>query len=157
MQIMRLTYKKISIIAFATFLFGAGTVFALNMNNETAEVLVYKSPTCSCCTKWISHLNQNGFKVKSVDVNDIRTIKTKYGIDSEVASCHTSIIGNYVVEGHVPIQAIQKLLKEQPNIHGISVPGMPIGSPGMEGPNPKPYSVYSFGKNGAKQIFMEID
>lgn len=93
-------------------------------------VTLYKSPTCGCCEKYVSYLRQNGFEVKASNENDMNAIKHKYGV-SRVASCHTAIINGYVIEGHVPVSAINKLLKEKPAIAGISAPGMPMNSPGM--------------------------
>ncbi len=116
-------------------------------------VQVYKSPTCGCCSKWVSHLEANGFTVEATDVNDINLIKGSYGIPPALASCHTAVVGDYLVEGHVPAEDIVQLLKQKPVIKGITVPGMPIGSPGMEVGNPQAYDVVSFGANGETEIF----
>jgi hypothetical protein len=116
-------------------------------------VQVYKSPTCGCCSKWVSHLEANGFKVKATDVNDINLIKRSYGIPPALASCHTAVVGDYLIEGHVSAKDIVQLLKQKPAIKGIAVPGMPIGSPGMEVGNPQAYDVVSFGANGETEIF----
>ncbi len=110
-------------------------------------VVVYKSPTCGCCVKWADMLAEAGFVVKTKDVLDLRAIKAEFGIDRTLASCHTAIVEDrYVVEGHVPIEQVQRLLVEQPAIKGLAVPGMPVGSPGMEGPNPVPYDVLAIGE-----------
>lgn len=93
-------------------------------------VTLYKSPTCGCCEKYVEYLRQNGFSVTAHDSGDMNGIKKRYGV-SRIASCHTALINGYVVEGHVPVAAINKLLKEKPAIAGISVPGMPMNSPGM--------------------------
>jgi hypothetical protein len=116
-------------------------------------VQVYKSPTCGCCSKWVSHLEANGFTVEATDVNDMTLVKRGYGIPPALASCHTAVVGDYLVEGHVPAEDIVQLLKLKPPIKGISVPGMPIGSPGMEGKNPQTYDVVSFGANGEIEVF----
>lgn len=116
-----------------------------------ADVMtVYKSPTCGCCKKWIDHLEENGFKVKSVDMRDVIPKKVELGITQQTASCHTGVINGYVIEGHVPASDIKRLLKEKPaNALGLSVPGMPIGSPGMEQGNRKDnYSVLIIDKTG---------
>lgn len=111
-------------------------IFILTMLLNSAAVLagptvtVYKSPTCGCCEKYISYLRANDFTVKAIDQNDMDSIKKRYGV-SRVASCHTALVNGYVVEGHVPVSAINKLLKEKPAILGISAPGMPMNSPGM--------------------------
>ena len=116
-------------------------------------VQVYKSPTCGCCSKWVAHLEANGFKVEATDVNDMSLIKRSYGIPGALASCHTAVVGDYLVEGHVPAEDIVQLLKQKPAIKGIAVPGMPIGSPGMEGSNPEAYDVVSFKANGETEVF----
>ena len=116
-------------------------------------VHVYKSPTCGCCSKWVSHLEANGFKVEATDVDDLALVKRSFDIPGAVATCHTAIVGDYLVEGHVPAEDIIQLLKQKPAIKGIAVPGMPIGSPGMEGSNPQAYDVVSFNANGETEIF----
>ncbi|MBI4476878.1 MAG: DUF411 domain-containing protein [Acidobacteria bacterium] len=114
---------------------------------------VYKSPSCGCCVKWIEYFRQQGFKVTTTDVPEIQTIKKAHDISETLASCHTALVGGYIVEGHVPVEDVKRLLKERPKIAGIAVPGMPIGSPGMEGANPQTYNVFSFDKQGAIAIF----
>ena len=108
------------------------TVLSLNSAVALAgpTVTLYKSPTCGCCEKYVSYLRENGFLVKAIDQNDMDSIKKQYGVSS-VASCHTALINGYVVEGHVPVSAINKILTEKPAIIGISAPGMPKNSPGM--------------------------
>jgi len=118
-----------------------------------AEITVYKSPTCGCCSKWVEHLEANGFTVKTEDVADISRVKSEFGIPSELASCHTAIIDGYLVEGHVPAQSIKRLLAERPQVAGLAVPGMPTGSPGMEGPNPQRYNVVAFDAAGGRRVF----
>lgn len=107
-------------------------VLALSANVAMAgtPVTLYKSPTCGCCNDYVTYLRQNGFEVKAVDLGDMSAVKKRYGV-TRAASCHTALIGGYVVEGHVPVEAIRKLLKQKPAIPGISVPGMPMNSPGM--------------------------
>ncbi len=97
-------------------------------------ISVYKSPTCGCCTQWIGHLEDNGFEVNAVDVTDLGRVKSQAGIAPEQASCHTALVGDYVIEGHVPASDIRRLLSEHPEARGLTVPGMPLGSPGMERP-----------------------
>jgi hypothetical protein len=118
-----------------------------------AEVTVYKSPTCGCCVKWIDHLEENGFSVTAIDVRDMRKVKERQGVPERLGACHTALVGEYVIEGHVPAADLQRLLKERPPVMGLSVPGMPVGSPGMEGPGPEPYSVLSFDAEGRTAIF----
>ncbi|MDD5460819.1 MAG: DUF411 domain-containing protein [Methylococcales bacterium] len=118
------------------------------------DIVVYRSPTCQCCRKWLEHLKQNNFNVKDMVTDDVQAIKDKYGVSKEMASCHTAIVDGYVIEGHVPANDIVKLLKTKPKIAGISVPGMPSGTPGMEmGGRIDPYDVMSFDKENHYQVF----
>jgi len=120
-------------------------------------VQVYKSPTCGCCSKWVAHLEANGFKVEATDVNDMSLIKRSYGIPGALASCHTAVVGDYLVEGHVPAEDIIQLLKQKPAIKGIAVPGMPIGAPGMEmGNRFMPYDILLMKKDGSSEVFASI-
>lgn len=115
---------------------------------ELPTVQIYKSPTCGCCTKWAGHLRQQGFTVQAKDLTNVEPIKREHSVPAQLRSCHTALLGGYVIEGHVPVSDILRLLKERPQISGIAVPGMPIGSPGMEGPNPEAYKVFSFDDEG---------
>jgi hypothetical protein len=118
-------------------------------------VKVYKSPTCGCCGKWVTHLQNAGFEVSAEDVADVGVYKQEYGLPRQLASCHTAIVGGYVVEGHVPAEDVQRLLTEQPDIVGIAVPGMPMGSPGMESPNPENYATLVFTANGDVSVWAQ--
>jgi hypothetical protein len=122
---------------------------------DEPSIAVYKSPTCGCCSKWIEHLEANGFDVEPVDVTDLRLVKSIAGIAPEQASCHTARIGDYVIEGHVPAADIRRLLSEHPDARGLTVPGMPQGSPGMESPNPEHYQVLLIGEDGSTSVFAE--
>jgi hypothetical protein len=117
------------------------------------EITVYKTPTCGCCSAWVEHLEKNGFVVKAKDVPDLTALKRHYGVTQELASCHTGFVEGYVVEGHVPADVIAKLLKDKPKVKGIAVPGMPMGSPGMEGPRSEPYDVVTFDSTGKTGVF----
>ncbi|MCG7886690.1 MAG: DUF411 domain-containing protein [Candidatus Thiodiazotropha taylori] len=113
----------------------------LSTHSFAADVIVYKSPTCGCCNDWVKHLQQNGFSVQAHDRRDMQLVKCTLNVPQGLQSCHTAVVGDYVVEGHVPAKEIVRLLREKPAVEGISVPGMPMGSPGMEGPrrdNQKP-------------------
>jgi hypothetical protein len=129
---------------------------AMSVTRARAEalpsVLVFRNPTCGCCHKWVEHLIANGFDVTVRDAPNLKPIKTSLGVPTELASCHTAQVGGYVVEGHVPAAAIKKLLSEKPEGRGLAVPGMPIGSPGMEGGAPETYDVILFG-GGAPRSF----
>jgi hypothetical protein len=115
---------------------------------------VYKTPTCGCCSLWLDHLRQHGFEVKSTDLDDLSPLKARHGVPQTMQSCHTAVVDGYVVEGHVPATDIQRLLKERPSVAGLAVPGMPIGSPGMEvGSRVQPYDVIAFDKQGSGRVF----
>jgi hypothetical protein len=122
-----------------------------------APVEVFKSPTCGCCAKWVDHLKQHGFSVRVTDLGDqaLDSLKTKHNVPRTAQSCHTALVGGYVVEGHVPATEVRRLLKERPAVAGIAVAGMPLGSPGMEveGRKPQTYNVISFDKQGATKVF----
>jgi len=119
-----------------------------------ATVTVYKTATCGCCRNWVEYMRKAGFDVKAQDVEDIATVKATYGVPPELGSCHTSLAGGYVIEGHVPADAVKRLLRERPAVAGIAVPGMPIGSPGMEvGDRRDPFNIVSFDKQGKKSVY----
>ncbi len=120
---------------------------------EAADIMVYKSPTCGCCNGWVKHLRESGFNVKTEDRRDVSRIKHSYGVVPRLASCHTAVVDGYVVEGHVPAEDIRRLLKERPAVVGITAPGMPMGSPGMEGPRKDRYQVLTIDKDGKKAVF----
>lgn len=116
---------------------------------------VYKTPTCGCCSKWVDHLREEGFEVRTTDLHDLTDFKASHGVPRQLESCHTALVAGYVVEGHVPGVDVQRLLEERPAISGLAVPGMPIGSPGMEMPraNAQPYDVIAFRNDGSTHVF----
>ena len=117
---------------------------------------VYRSPTCGCCGKWVDHVKAAGFSPAVHQVDDVSPVKTKGGVPGDLQSCHTALIGGYVIEGHVPADVIQQLLTKKPNIAGVAVPGMPVGSPGMEqGPRKDPYEVIAFTKDGKRSVYAK--
>ena len=116
-------------------------------------VTVYKDPSCGCCKEWVKYMTQSGFVVTAHDDSDMDALKDHYGVPSGVRSCHTALVGSYVIEGHVPAADVDRLLKEQPKVAGLSVPGMVMGSPGMEGGMSKPYTVVAFQKTGSTTAF----
>ncbi len=118
-------------------------------------VTVYKSPTCGCCEDWITHMEENGYVVEAHDTNDLVALKTENHVPSQLQSCHTAIIDGYVIEGHVPAEDINQLLAERPDVTGLAVPGMPVGSPGMEvdGYDAQPFDVIAFDQAGDVQVF----
>jgi hypothetical protein len=121
-----------------------------------ASVIVYKSPTCGCCSAWIEHLQARGFQVEAHNVSDARlaAVERESRVPDDLASCHTATVGGYTVEGHVPADDITRMLREKPAIAGIAVAGMPIGSPGMEqGAMKQPFTTIAFTKDGKKSVF----
>lgn len=117
-------------------------------------VTVYKSPTCGCCANWVDHLEEHGFAVQVVDQPDVMPVKRQYGVPDVLASCHTGVVDGYAIEGHVPAEVIRQLLAERPDVKGIAVPGMPIGSPGMEmGDHVEPYEVFTFDETGPRDVY----
>jgi hypothetical protein len=127
--------------------------FSFGASAETpVTVKVWKDPNCGCCTGWAEHLGRNGFVVTVTDTAAMQEVKGRLGVPRELASCHTAEVGGYVIEGHVPAHAIKRLIAEKSAGRGIAVPGMPIGSPGMEGGTPEIYDVILFGQMSS-QIF----
>lgn len=155
---MKLKKRNKLILLVSTILIVTGfmiSLFSFEKSNGI-EVVVYKSPTCGCCRKWISHLNANGFSVKAINTHDVNSIKQQQGVQPKLASCHTAIVEGYTIEGHVPAKDIQRLLKEKPKVKGLTVPGMPIGSPGMEqGEKKDPYAVLTFQENGDTTVYTK--
>ena len=124
------------------------------------ELHVYKTPTCGCCGKWVDHMKEAGFKVRveDVDVEELWDgVKIRHGVPRELSTCHTTVVGEYVIEGHVPASVVKRFLEEAPEVKGISVPGMPPGSPGMEAPNARPYAVIAFDGKGNRTVYEEVD
>jgi len=120
-------------------------------------VTLYKNPSCTCCEGYARYLDQNGFKVDVEPTNDLAEISRKAGIPQELEGCHTSFIGNYVVDGHVSVKTIRKLLDEKPAIAGITLPGMPSGSPGMDGEKTSSLIVYAISRDGTPPQVFDVD
>ena len=113
-------------------------------------VTVYKSPSCGCCGEWVKHMRANGFRLDVKDVEDVTPIKRRSMVPDALASCHTALVGGYAIEGHVPASDVWRLLRERPRVIGLSVPGMVVGSPGMEGGPPQPYATIAFDERGTR-------
>jgi hypothetical protein len=129
-------------------------------SSSDADFVVYKSPTCGCCNGWIDHLREAGYTVEAVDIpgyQDLQDRKRAEGVPGDLGSCHTATIEGYTIEGHVPAESIERLLRERPDIKGLAVPGMPIGSPGMPGRNPRPYDVIAFTEDGQTSVFERAE
>lgn len=145
--------NRVVVLAVLAALVSAGASTMAQRPSQTVQV--YKTPTCGCCGNWVKHLQEHGFATSVTEMDDLAEIKTKLGVPARVQSCHTATVDGYVIEGHVPATDVQRLLKERPAVAGLAVPGMPIGSPGMEVPNMKPqaYRVFTFDKQGQFQVF----
>ena len=158
---IRLSYT----LAFFTLLTGcqSETVTTTATDAETtlptpkAEITVYKSPSCGCCKAWATYLEEEGFMVTAIDHDDVDAIKAKFGLpDPKLKSCHTAVVEGYLVEGHVPANDIERLLRERPtDIKGLSAPGMPLNSPGMASRTPKDYDVLSFTDSGETAVYSQ--
>jgi hypothetical protein len=145
--------KKITfaIALMALLLYGC----TVTPTGKAGSVTVYKSESCGCCVGYIGELEKNGFEVNVVNTADMSAIKQKYGVPRDMQSCHTSVIDGYFIEGHVPIEAVNKLLSEKPAVDGIALPNMPAGSPGMPGVKSEPFKVYSI-DDGKSSEFVII-
>ena len=145
-------------IAAAAFWASSGNNAQKSVVNELLggeKVVIYKSPTCGCCEVYSSYLKSEGVAVDVQNVVDLNVIKERFNISPNLQSCHTMEVGGYVVEGHVPLEVVEKLLTEKPQIQGVALPGMPSGSPGMPGPKAAPFAIYTLG--GAEgEIYMTI-
>jgi hypothetical protein len=138
--------------------FWAGWIAALVLFAQlafAAEATVYKSPQCGCCKEYVAYLRQNGFSVKTVDLDDLAPIKREHGVPQALEGCHTTVIDGYAIEGHVPVNSIKRLLSERPAIKGISLPGMPAGSPGMAGKKTAPFAIHTITEGEPKVYATE--
>ena len=132
-------------------LLGSASVWAQTL----PTVDIYKSPSCDCCGKWIAHMKKNGFRVAIHDVDNIPASRRKLGIPEKFGSCHSSKIGDYVAEGHVPAADIKRMLKEKPKALGLAVPSMPPGSPGMDIPHSPPYETLLVQSDGSSRVYAK--
>lgn len=126
---------------------------------QAGTVVVFKTPTCGCCVNWVEHMREAGFTVEVSDVASLTDVKRQAGVPADLQSCHTAIVDGLVVEGHVPASTVQQVLAERGDLHGIAVPGMPIGSPGMEVPGraADPYDVIGFSQDGTRTVVAQHD
>ena len=134
---------RLSVRVIGCFVVVLALAISLNVQGAGEQVTVYKLASCGCCKGWVEHLKQNGFQVTVHDVPNTAPYRQKYGIPDSLQSCHTAIVGNYVIEGHVPASEIKRMLKEKAAAKGLAVPGMPLGSPGMEALKPSRRDAYS--------------
>lgn len=127
-----------------------------SLESFSGSVEIFKSSSCGCCGIYADYVNRNGLDVNINTVGDTSIVKSEFNIPSNMQSCHTSVYGDYYVEGHVPLEAVAKLLEEQPDIAGIAMPGMPPGSPGMPGPKRGDFVVYAVNHDGSTEEFMRV-
>jgi len=130
-------------------------VLAAGLQAAEPEMTAFKTKTCGCCGKWVEHVRASGIKVTIKEVASTAEYQKQYGVPDRLQSCHTGIVNGYTVEGHVPAADIQRLLREKPKAKGLAVPGMPMGSPGMEGPRNDAYSVVQFDSTGGTSIYQK--
>ena len=135
----------------------AGGSAVASATGDGPAVHVYKTATCGCCAKWVDHLEEAGFAVTVENTRELMAVKRREGVPTDLSSCHTALVNGYVVEGHVPASVVQAFLDEAPEAVGLAVPGMPIGSPGMEGRNPEAYDVYAFDADGGRTVFRRVE
>lgn len=142
-----MTTRRGFMLAAAATLLGS----ALGATAQTAPlVTVYKNPSCGCCGDWVKHMRANGFRVETRDVNDVTPVRQRSMVPDSLASCHTALVGGYAIEGHVPAADVWRLLRERPSLIGLSVPGMVVGSPGMETGPPQPFATIAFDERGTR-------
>lgn len=147
--------RALSILVFLQFVLAS---FVSVAEPAQHEIKVYRDPDCQCCHKWINHLEQNKFNVIDVLTRNMSEVKSAVKLPSKMASCHTAVIDGYVIEGHVPAEEIYRLLTERPDIAGLSVPQMPLGTPGMEmGERKDPFIVFQFDKSGQYSVFSRYE
>ena len=148
--------KKIRLI-FSLLFAPILAVGILTTEAYAVEVMMYKNARCDCCGAWAKHMENQGFTVKEIPRDDMSMVKEKYGVPDKLASCHTAIVDGYVIEGHVPASDVLRLLKERPKVVGLTAPGMPMQSPGMQAEEkaPKNYDVLAFDKRGHTQVFEQ--
>jgi hypothetical protein len=156
-RITRMTHKSTNLTRRAALGIAASALVvpAFSAVAQTPAILVHKDPNCSCCSGWVRHLKDAGFAVTVEATADLQPVRKRLGVPADLAACHTAEVGGYVLEGHVPAAAVRRLLEQRPTGVGLAVPGMPAGSPGMEGGAPQRYDVVLFGAGG-RQSFMHF-
>lgn len=147
-----------ALLLFCALFFSSSIFAGPDINKENFSALtVYKSPNCGCCGSWVDHMKTSGFTVSVIEKSDMNAIKDQYGIDPSHQSCHTALIDDYFLEGHIPVETVKRFLREKPaTAQGLAVPGMPIGSPGMEmGERKDPYQILMIDKGGNNQVYEQ--
>ena len=156
----RREFLRLASAGFGGVLLGSVGARALGAQGSSQGALppmtVYKSAQCGCCTAWVDHVTAAGFTVRVVNTEDLNTVKREMGIPAQLASCHTVVVGSFLIEGHVPAADVKRLLAQRPRVRGLAVPGMPVGSPGMEQGSPANYDRYdviAFSADGSTSVF----
>ncbi|WP_326849038.1 DUF411 domain-containing protein [Solemya velum gill symbiont] len=154
----RQSLRKVFLFTIFVGMIGGAAALLVNVSTqpvEAAEVIVYKSPTCGCCNEWVDHLRSNGFTVSTRDRSNMQPIKQEFGVQAGLQSCHTATVDGYFIEGHVPAKDIKRLLSEKPEISGLTVLGMPMGSPGMEGHRKDSYAVLEVDPDNNTSVYAQ--
>lgn len=147
---------KTSVGLLSLLLFASTSLAAAESIKAKLPIKVYRSPTCTCCGKWVTHLKDQGFVVEDITSEDMAAIKNQYKVPLALRSCHTAVVSGHVIEGHVPAEDIRSLIAMKAGPLGLSVPGMPVGTPGMEmGASKDPYQVIGFDKEGGSKVFKD--
>ena len=149
----RMVRNTLALVVAGTVITVASAFIGVKPATKPVAIKVYKTPECGCCKAWVKHLRANGFVVETMDMPDLSLVKQKYGVKPALQSCHTAVVNGYVIEGHVPADLITRMLKERPAIAGLAVPGMPSGSPGMEGALKQQYEVLTFDRAGHSRVY----
>ncbi|OIO74124.1 MAG: metal-binding protein [Zetaproteobacteria bacterium CG1_02_53_45] len=151
LPVSKSAWTKLILASVALLMLACSTVEKVS----ATEIVMYKDPNCGCCGDWAKHLQAEGFTVTEKLSNEMERVKAEYGVPAQLASCHTAIVDGYIIEGHVPADDIKRLLKERPAVTGLTAPGMPMQSPGMQpsGLPPKGYDVLSFDKQGNSHVY----
>lgn len=131
----------------------AASLPAAMQDGDASQIVMYQNPACQCCGRWAAHMEEAGFEVEVHKTAELNAIKAEHGIDAETAGCHTAMVDGYIVEGHVPVREVVRMLQERPDVVGITVPGMPLGSPGMEDDRSDPYDVLTFDAEGNTSVY----
>jgi hypothetical protein len=148
-------FGRRSVTAVVVLIGALVSVAAASLAGKTQArvIMVHMSPYCGCCGGWIDHMRENGFSLMVREVEDLEPIRAEHGVTDELMSCHTAVVDGYVVEGHVPATDVRRLLQERPEAKGLAAPGMPAGSPGMEGAGKESYNVFLFTEDGDTRVF----
>ena len=144
-----------SLVGGGALVLAAAVALPGNTPTVAPAITVYKSSTCGCCALWVKHLEESGFDVTVMETEALQAIKDEHGVGNHLASCHTALVDGYVVEGHVPAEDIKSMLESRPDFVGLAVPGMPLGTPGMEIPGQpaQPYQVFAFDRGGRVAVY----